>query len=258
MLFNNKFNDEEYEGINLKIPYWFYSINRDKLEPILNQLKDTLENSLSFMHPDNQRNIFELDNVESKKEIMENRLKRDKQIQKDYLKNQNDKLLGNIYEIIYDKYTSETEIERGLTLILKSGEELNFEEKDIVTNKYSLNSFITSKFNELRNEIDWRKTSYVSDFSLLSNFLTGYNGFRIKAEDIRIGNISSNVWLLKLTFEVKSVKVLFKKKSGKIFYRTRHLLWSDNLNCYSFDGLDDKIMLDNYTEKNGMFIKNKE
>ena len=49
MLVNlDKFNDDEYEGINLKIPYWFYNINRDKLEPILNLLKDSLENSLFF------------------------------------------------------------------------------------------------------------------------------------------------------------------------------------------------------------------
>ena len=128
------FTDEEYEGINLKIPYWFYSVNKENLKPILDNLKDFLENkSLSSFHPDNQRNILELDNIESKKQMLLDKIESEKAAKEKREKYNADLLSGNVYEIAWLKRTASESIERGLRLTTKDGQEYKYSEEEILT-----------------------------------------------------------------------------------------------------------------------------
>jgi|SRR5665647_776049 len=252
-----KFNDDQYEGLNLRIPLWFYDINKDKLNPIFQELKITLENSLSFIHPDNQKNIFELENFESKRQLVNERIKAEKKSNESAEKYQNDLLSGNIFVTGQNRYTDTIEIDKGFTFILKNGEEIEFTEKEMVTSSYSLNSKFTNKAKEITSEIDWLKTSQQNMLSLLYHNLNGQNGFKVKIEDVTIGNFSSDIWNLRLTFSIRCVKYYFKKKSGKIFYRECNLEWSENENCYSFMNGTDMKSLYEYHESQCKFIKNK-
>jgi uncharacterized protein YdhG (YjbR/CyaY superfamily) len=251
-----RFNDDDYEGLTLKIPYWFYNLNREKLKPALDNLREVLEHSMSFMHQDNQSNVYELEHIEDKKQVQDEKIKKEAELKKYRIKTEQDKIDGNLYEIGENKYTDAIDIDRGFTFVLKDKTEIRFNEDDMTTKSHNLNATFLKKFDEIRNDIDWEATSFENQLALLLYKYTDNNGFTTKPEDITIGNFSSDIWTLRLTFSVRAINFYFRKRNGNLFYRQCNLEWSKERNCYSFVYGTGRIFLDNYHEKQGRFYKN--
>jgi hypothetical protein len=67
-----KFHDNDYDGVVIKIPSWFIELN--KLQSSLEELKDKLsEAQLSTFHQDHISNLYELSKYKKKKEILESK-----------------------------------------------------------------------------------------------------------------------------------------------------------------------------------------
>lgn len=65
----NKFHDEEYDGIVLKIPSWFIGMNG--IESMVLSVKKELENcNKSMYYPDHISNLYELEEYKSKSELL--------------------------------------------------------------------------------------------------------------------------------------------------------------------------------------------
>jgi len=84
----SKFNDEEYNGLVIKLPKWFIDLNN--LNDILSKLKDDIESnvSLSTMFPDYEKSMYELehysDKIDITKEIKKSHDESEERIRKYY------------------------------------------------------------------------------------------------------------------------------------------------------------------------------
>lgn len=248
-MFGSNFNDDEYEGINLKIPYWFYNINKEQLGPILENLKDFLENkALSHMTLENRRNISELENIESKKQVMLDRFDQEKK-RKDELQKQKDDLLnGNVYEIEWVKKSAFINVDNGLHFITKDGKEYDFRTEEIVTKKYGISQKIIKLYEEIKDNLDIDK---LYGFNI-SGHLTYYQqyGKIIPHENVRLENLSSDVWNIRITYSIKNIKK-YELRKGKLYYTTKELHKDVETGrpCFYMDKDAGFIFLDNYEEK---------
>lgn len=247
------FQDEEYEGINLKIPYWFYSINKEELKPLLDNLLDFFDNkALSNFHPDNQRNIRELEDIENKKQIMADRFEADKTAKLKREKYNDDLLSGDVYEIEWIKKTDISNIDGGITFVTKDGVEQYFSTEEIVTSKYSLNQKTIKLYEKLKDNLDIIKTTRMSDLHLIGSHMDYYSskGMTMPEENIRLENLSADVWNLRLTFSIRTIKVYSKHKNGKIYYTNSELYFDTEKKCLCFSKGKEFVYLENYKDEN--------
>ncbi len=253
------FNDNEYEGINLKIPYWFYSINKDELKPILDNLQDFFQNKAkSHFHPDNQRNIFELESIDSKKEIVSERYAEDKKRKIEREQYEIDLLAGNIYELCWIRKTADSNIENGVCLVTKDGTNYNFSLEETVTKKYNLSKKVSDKYREIKKDLDIRETVNASKLFRITGNMDYYKQYNISCPEsnIKIENLSSDVWNLRLTYSYKAVKVYQKNsRNGKVYYSESQLYYSDDRKCPCFLKGKEFVYLENYSESNYKFKK---
>lgn len=255
-MFNNKFQDIEYEGLNLKIPYWFYNLNKNKLKPILDNLHSFLsDEALSKYHPDNSRNIKELEELEefeNKKEISDRLFKEEQELKNKQIKEWDDIKNENIIKIVYVNEIDSCDVENGFTFIFKDETIKELDRNEVVTEKYNIKSSFIKYFNENIDKIDIERTAIENRLSFL---LQKHN--RTKKGDFLLKNFSCDLYNLKLSFSVKSIKKVIKIKDNKIWFREISLIWNENNNCYGYESGNDIILLNEYEERNWKLVKKK-
>lgn len=78
----NKFHEEDYNGLIIKLPNWFIKINN--LDSIVNVIyKELTKKEIrSTMHPDYERTLYEIENYKEKNEMFLEKQKLEEELQK--------------------------------------------------------------------------------------------------------------------------------------------------------------------------------
>lgn len=94
----NNFHEDDYDGVVLKIPSWFIKMN--ELEKEFETFKVALHSAnKSMYYLDHQRNLYELDNFNNKREIVDKKKKEIKENQNKVIKRINSLMNGEFYEL---------------------------------------------------------------------------------------------------------------------------------------------------------------
>lgn len=94
-----RFHDEEYDGLIVKLPNWFIKLNG--LESVINDFKEGIKtkSTTSLFHPDFCNSIKELDEYPLKSEFFKEKKKREEESKKNHMKWVDDRLKRKVLDI---------------------------------------------------------------------------------------------------------------------------------------------------------------
>jgi len=251
MLAFSKFNDENYDGIMLKLSSWFIKMN--KLEPIIKQLEEELKKcEYSIHHPDHVNNLYELKNFESKQEIIKE--KKDKELLvKNKLEEYNQKLeSGEIYELEYSKYFDSIQFDESLW-ITDPNDPKNIiclaTEEEWLTNKINIKKQFVENIKSKINTPELLDDFLRLNFPMISELKRTNNILNINLDNLYINN--------KMRLSISYTVLCVKKRTNKKYYTLVKLGLKDNVyflnDCYNFDKCEK---LNDYCLQGMTLIKN--
>lgn len=153
-----KYANSEYEGMVIKLPLWFVDINKEELQPILNKLSEFLEErALSNQHPDVVNSVFEMKNLNVKKEQhlleqkrIEERREKEREIRQALVRH-------DILPIFWQTEGAVSSDSDHIEFPLTNGESLTFEKSFFLTTKGNETATGLKKLSELHDLIDLKK-----------------------------------------------------------------------------------------------------
>lgn len=240
-----KFHNIEYDGVVLKIPTSFIKINKleNVLEEFLNKLKEC---DLCMYMPDNQNNIYELENYRNKEKKISDISQAETEKQNkanDYRK----KLLNKeVYELEYKNVLDST----GRYSLLIG--DISYSVNDVYTNKYNVKASFLKKYHETVDTYD-KFVKFASDnfpylYGVLlysSESLSNWRNIRFSAD--MLGNF-------KISLSIYHIKINVTENKNRIEYNITELQEKNGVYGYYLNR-DIPILLNGYIKQGLKLIK---
>jgi len=145
-----KFNDNDYDGLVLKIPAFFIELNG--LQPVIDELYNKLNDCRKSMYlPDHLNNLYELENIQTKKEMVKDRKDLEKKAQQRKEERQYKILSGEIYELEWLRQTASLDRE----YLIINDENIDYDE--YMTGKLNVKASFIKKITPLISTIETLK-----------------------------------------------------------------------------------------------------
>lgn len=238
----SKFIDENYDGVVIKLPSFFISLNKIDIAAIGIIISKA---EYSLMHPDYVNSLYEIKNMDYKKQF----LKEQKENQDKRKANDESRLInilnGNIILIDTDEVVKVTLTHDNFYI-----NDIDYGFDDYFTNKLNIKaSFITSFKKEITTA-----QSFVKFIQQSCSGCTVRNleSAIINMESIRFKAATFGA-VLQISFNLLSVRIVKQSNSSTQYRYTSEYLYKDN-NGYFIDG-NTKRRFDGYTFHGSSLIK---
>jgi len=241
-----RFNDENYDGIVLKIPSFF--INANNIGSVINDLKSKLELcNISMFLPDHLNNLYELDNYLDKQKIINNRKEMDLKAKKEYEKNQELFFSGKIIETIWKSESVTCDRD---TIYLG---DKKYDFHDYFTDKLNIKkSFENDVKNYISNNIDNFKSFINDNFTFLDFLFKNNDGLQyiVNLSSIRFRCSKYNP-SLEVVIDMLNAKKITQIAKDNKSYKFRYVKLSkkengnyflDNEELHNYILINDKLV----------------
>jgi hypothetical protein len=244
-----KFNDINYDGLVIKMPSFFIDMNG--LQPIMDELYNKLKDcEYSKYLPEHLNNLYELENIKTKKEIINNKKAKELEIAKLKEERQNKILSGEIYELEWLKKNEQLNQDY---VIMPDGEIIK--DNEYMTNKMNVKSSFIKKVMPTITTFEKLKEFSKRNFTMLN-----YTMENILPEFIRLNvnfYTTNHYGALGISYERLYVKTDYSKTDKYLRWRQYPLVILKD-GCLGIDkggNIEQAIRLDSYIMKGLTLIK---
>jgi len=238
----SNFHEAEYDGVVLKIPSWFIKMNN--LEDAFKNFEQALLSAnKSMYYPDHVRNIYELEHIADKTNIVVEAARLKKEAQERYDEHHRKLLSGEVHELCW--------VNRKDVI----SERIRFRDAyfgyDDMFTLHGVKAAFQKKFH---SEItDWKSLVNFSkeNLSMLSHDVKYANEDMLPCN---IGLFQSGIGNLGISYERLYIKTEWRiLKNNYRFRRERLLLLDDG--CYAVDRGNNPLRLEGFVKQNMLLVK---
>jgi hypothetical protein len=242
------FNDSAYDGLVLKIPAFFIELN--ELQPIIDALYSKLQECNKSMYiTDHLNNLYELENIHTKREKVKNRRDVEKKQEEQRAERQRKIISGEMYELEWLKKTAP--IDRSYIIL----DNESIQEDEYMTNKFTIKAAFVNKITPLISTFDdLKKFAKINCHSLYHNMCDANDKLIQIGIKFYTTNYNGNMGI---TYQRLHIKTDYTQTAKYIRYRHFPLIQFED-GCFGINkggNRENYIRLDGYEMKGLTLIK---